>query len=103
MDVNTVYGIVSLNSEQVLTLLLMRMTLRGASRDFFFFFFLGGGGGAICSLRRELSPTPTLKRPGHNLVQLTCNIIIVHYMVRRDSSAIKLDKVKVAFVLALFY
>ena len=60
----------------------------------------------ISSLRRELSPTRTLKWPGRNRVQITCNTSgddhVQHVMVRRDSSAIKFGRTEIAFILALF-
>ena len=56
--------------------------------------------GTISSLRFELSPTRTLKRPERNSVQITCNTAsayhvqhIVCHVVRRDSSAINLERV----------
>ena len=62
------------------------------------------------SLRRELSPTRTHKWPGYNHVQITCNTSSAYHMqpavchlVWRDSSAIKFDRVEIAFILALFY
>ena len=65
---------------------------------------------AITSLRRELSPTRTVKRPGRNRVQITCNTPSAYHMqpavchvVRRDSSASKFDRAEIAFMLALFY
>ena len=74
--------------------------LKGAIRDVF----------SISSLRRELSPARTPKRPRRNRVQITCNTSGAHHvqhvvrrMVRRDSSAIRSDRVSVAFSLALFY
>ena len=48
----------------------------------------------IISLHRELSPTRTLKWPGHNFAQITCNTSGAHHVqhvchvVRRDISAI---------------
>ena len=61
------------------------IALRGAIRYFF----------TISSLRRELSPTHTLKRPGSNRVQITYNTSIAYHVqhaafhvVRRDSSAV---------------
>ena len=64
----------------------------------------------ISSLRCELSPTCTLKWPGRNCVQSTCNTSsachvqpAVCHLVQRDSSAIKFDRAEVAFMLALFY
>ena len=70
----------------------------------FFFLFL-----TIASLHRELSPTRTLKWPGRNRVQITCDTQSAHHvqhvvcrLVRRDSSAIKIGRVSVAFILALF-
>ena len=64
----------------------------------------------ISSLRREPSPTRTLKWPRRNLVQITCNTSSAHhvqhvvcYFVRRDSSAIKFDRVKIEFISALSY
>ena len=62
----------------------------------------------ISSLRRELSPKRTLKWPVCNRVQIMCNTSSVYHMqhavchlVRRDSSAIKMDRVEIAFILAL--
>ena len=64
----------------------------------------------ISSLRRELSPIRKLKWPRHNRVQITCNTSsayhvqhVVCQVVRRDSSAIKFDRIQIAFTLALFY
>ena len=64
----------------------------------------------ISSLRRELSPTRTLKWPRHNPVQITYNntssayhVQHVCHLVRRDGSAIKFDRVEIAFILALLY
>ena len=52
----------------------------------------------ISSLRCKLSPTCTLKWPGLNCVQIMCNTGTAHHMqhvvchlVRRDSSAIKVE------------
>ena len=65
---------------------------------------------SISTLCRELSPTRTLKWLGRNRAQITCNTSsayrvqrVVCHMVRRDTSAIKLDSVIVAFILALFH
>ena len=62
----------------------------------------------ISSLRRELSPTRTLKRPLRNRVQITCNTSSAYHvqhavchLVRRDSSAIEFDSVGIALILAL--
>ena len=62
------------------------------------------------SLRRELSPTRTLKWPRHNRVKITCNTssayhvqCVACHIVRRDSSAIKFNRVEIAFILALLY
>ena len=64
----------------------------------------------ISSLRRALSSTRTLKWPGRNREQITCNVssayhvlCAVCHLVRRDSSAIKFDRVKIVFILALFH
>ena len=58
----------------------------------------------VSSLRRELSPTRTLKFPRHNRVQITCNTLsayhaqrVVCQLVRRDSSAIKFNRVEIVF------
>ena len=52
------------------------------------------------SLCLELSPTPRLKWPGRNRVQIICNTScayhiqhVVCHVVRMDSSAIKFDRV----------
>ena len=56
-------------------------------------------------MRNEPSPTRTLKWPERNRVQIACNISsayhvqdAVFHLVRRDSSAIKFDRVGVAFI-----
>ena len=53
--------------------------------------------------------TCTLKWPGRNGVQITCNTSSAYHvqpavchLVRRDSSATKSDRVEIAFILALF-
>ena len=63
----------------------------------------------ISSLRRKLSPTCTLKWPGCNCVQITCNTSgayhvqhVMCHLVRRDSSAIKFDRVYIRFSSALY-
>ena len=57
----------------------------------------------ISSLRRELFPR-------HNRVKITCNTSsayhvqrVVCHLVRRDSSAIKFDRVEIVIILALLY
>ena len=64
----------------------------------------------ISSLRHELSPTRTLKWPERNRVRVTCYTLSAYHvqpavchLVRRDSSAIKFDRVEIAIILALFY
>ena len=64
----------------------------------------------ISSQRRELSPARTLlKWPGRNRVQITCNTSSAHHVqvscyvllgTGRDSSAIKFDRVEIAFNLS---
>ena len=64
----------------------------------------------ISSLRHKLSPTRTLKWPGCNRVQITCNTSstchvqpVVCHLVQRDSSAIKFDRVEIAFLFELIF
>ena len=64
----------------------------------------------ISLLRGKLSPTRTLKWPRHNRVKITYNTLsayhvqrVVCHLVRRDSSAIKFDRVEISFILALLY
>ena len=52
----------------------------------------------ISSQRRKLSPTRTLKWPGRNRVQITCNTSSAYHVqhvachvARRDTSAIELE------------
>ena len=61
-------------------------------------------------LGQELSTALILKRPGCSCVKSMCNILDAYHMqdaechvVGRDSSAVKFDRVKIAFVLALFH
>ena len=81
--------------------MIMMIAFKGASQDFVFTF---------SSLHHELSPTRTLKWPRHNHVKITCNASSayhvqrgVYHLVRRDSSAIKFDRVEIAFILTLIY
>ena len=59
------------------------------------------------SLHCEPSPTHTLKWPGHNRVQIMCNTLsayhVQHVALRATWSAIKFDRVEIAFIWALFY
>ena len=50
-------------SEKKVIIIIMMIALKGAVRDFY----------SISSLRRELSPTCTLKWPQRNRMQITCN------------------------------
>ena len=61
------------------------------------------------SLWCELYTSCMLKWPGRNCVQTTCNALGAHHVqlvmchvVRRDSSAIKFDRVEITFIFALF-
>ena len=64
----------------------------------------------LSSLHHELSPTCTLKGPGHNGVQIMSNALgayqvrrVVCHVVRRDSSTSKSDRVEIAFILAFHW
>ena len=64
----------------------------------------------ISSLRHELSTTHMLKWPGHSHMQITCNTLnayhvqhVMCHVVRRDSTAIKFDRLEIAIIFALFY
>ena len=77
----------------VVVVVVVVITLKGAIREFF-----------------TLSSTRTLLWPGRNRVQISCSTYsayrvqhVVCYEVRRDSSAIKFDRVGIAFILSLFY
>ena len=65
----------------------MIIAFKGAIRDFL-----------QSPQRHELSPTRTLKWPGGNRVQITCKCHVTCQLVRRDSSAIKFDRVEIAFI-----
>ena len=72
---------------------MMMIAFKGAGGDFL----------KISSLRRELSPTCTLKWPRRYCVQITCNTLSAYHVqrvmchfVRRDSSAIKFYRVEIA-------
>ena len=76
----------------IIIIIIMVVAFKGAFRDFF----------TISSLRREPSPTCTLKWPGRkscanhtqHTERLSCAICrITCHVVRRDSSAIKFDRV----------
>ena len=85
----------------IMIMIIIIIALKGAIRFF-----------TISSLRREPSPTRILKRPGSNRVQITRNTNHAQHIerlshatwritcpvVRRDSSAIELDRVEIAFI-----
>ena len=90
--------IIIITTTTTIIIIIIIILLKGIIRDFF----------TISSLRRELSPTRTLLWPGRNRVQITCNTSgayhvqhVVCDVVPRDSSAIKFDRVEIAFILAL--
>ena len=81
-------------------LIIIITELKGVIQDFL----------TLSSLRHKLSPICTLKGTVRYRVQITCNTSsdyhVQHVMcevVRRDSSAIKADRVEIAFIIALFY
>ena len=63
----------------IIIVIIKIIAFKGAVRDFFFFF-------KVSSLRLEPSPTRTLKWPGRNGVQITCNTSsayhVQHVMLR---------------------
>ena len=70
-------------------------------RNYRFFFY---------NLTAPLSSTRTLKRQGRNSVKVRCNISSAYHMqhavchvVRRDSAAVKSDRIETAFFSALLY
>ena len=80
-------------------MIIIMIAFKCTVRDFF----------TISSVRRKLSPTRTLKLPKRNRVQITCNTSsayhvqrVVCHLVRRDISAVKFDRVKIAFISSLF-
>ena len=54
----------------MMMMMMIIIAFKGAVRDFF----------TISSLRREPSPTRTLKWPGRNRVQMTCNISSAYHV-----------------------
>ena len=73
----------------IIIIVIIVIALKGAIQDF-----------TISSLRRGLSPTRTFRWPGPSRVKITCNIPsayhmqhVVCHMVRRDTSAVKFDRV----------
>ena len=64
----------------------------------------------ISSLRLELFPTCTLEWPRSNRARITRNASssyhvqhVMCHLVRRDSSAVKFDRVEIVFILVLSY
>ena len=93
LDTCTVLGVLITTIMMIIIIIIIIIIIafKGAVRFF-----------TISSLCREPSPTHTLKCP----VQITWNTStcrVTCHMVRRDSSAIKLDRLEIAFILALFY
>ena len=120
--VQSLSGLKALLSKVVIIIIVI-IAFKGTIQDFF----------TISSQRRKLSPACTLKWPGRNRVQITCKSRATHralimctfpvtchlvrrdssairfdrveiaHLVRRDSSAIKFDRVEIAFIWALFF
>ena len=70
----------------------------------------GGVGGVGCTVALSGSLTNILKWPGRSRVQTMCNTSstyhaqhVVCHIVRKDNSATKFDRVKIAFISTLFY
>ena len=85
------------NTASVAIILIIIIAFKGAIRDFF----------TISSQRRELSPTHMLKWPEvqscanhlqhiERLLVATCRV--TYHLVRRDISAVKFDRVEIAFI-----
>ena len=83
----------------LIIIIIIMIGLKNTIRDF-----------TIASLHCELSQTRTLKWPGCNRVQIRCSTYsayhvryVMCHLVRKDSSAIKFDRVEITSILALFY
>ena len=92
--------IIIINIIIIIIIIIIMTAFKGAVRDFV----------QSPPLRRELSPTRTLKWPRRNPVQIMCNTssvyqmqLAVYHLVRRDSSAVKFNRVEMAFISVLFY
>ena len=84
-------SLIMMRMMMMMTMVMMMLTLKGAIRSIF----------TISSLRRKLSPIVTFKWPVRSRVQITCNTSgayhvqrAVRHVVRRDSSAVKYDRVE---------
>ena len=90
----TIWPVATTRQKLQITRIIIIITLKGAIQDF-----------TISSLRREQSPTHTLKWPGWNHVQITFNSSSVYHVPlgMRDSLAVKSDRAEITFILAPFY
>ena len=80
----------------MIIIIIIIIVFKGAIRDFF----------TISLQSRELSPTRTLKWPGAIVCKsrathralITCKCHVTCHLVRRNSSAIKSDRVEIAII-----
>ena len=87
-------------------IMMIIIAFKGAIRDFFFFFFCN----LLTALRTVFNMYSQMVRTQScaNLVQhiqrlLRAECRVTCYVVRRNSSSIKFDRVEIAFILALLY
>ena len=79
----------------IIMMMMMIISLKGVIRDFYNLF--------------TAPRTSTLKWPGRNRVQITCytesayHVQHVSHMLRRDSSALRFDRIEIACILVLVY
>ena len=98
---------------RTIQIIIIIITLKGAVPDFFFFFFLQSphcAANCLQHVRSSGQDAIACKPRATHRVLITCNTSGAYHVQhavcrteRRDSSAIKLDRADITFMLALFY
>ena len=85
----------------MMMIIIIVIAFKGDIRDFFFFFFLQSPHSATNCLQHVRSSGPGAvvckSRAAHRAL-ITCKCHVTCHLVRRDSSAIKFDRVEIAFI-----
>ena len=84
-------------------IIIIIIAFKGAIQDFFFLQSLHSAANHLQHVRSSGPGAIVCKSRATHRALITCKCHVTCQVVRRDSSAIKLDRVEIAFIWALFY
>ena len=87
----------------IILIIIIIIAFQGAIRDFFFLQSPHSAANCLQHVRSSGPGATVCKSRATHRALITCKCQVTCHLVRRDSSAIKFDRVEIAFIWALFY